>query len=243
MSNLGKTEGSRGMSPNNDTRGLSRFSKMTVIIPIVISVLSLGFGVYQYVDKRTLEKEIMDLRGKEIRQKNKADVFIQYLESDLESILTYVDHGSSFDEACLKWLGYLQRTPNFGVRLEMVESPILREIEAYRGEVEDHYVTFLLINNTGGGKATDVSSSFSRIRNGERKDFAVKLDQLEPGDGVIFPIDHFDQRQEKYHGSRLRPRDYRLQYFDVFLNENKEITIREKLDSPKIVAPKIRLLR
>lgn len=224
------------MNTYSDKKDNSRFTRITVILPIFISVLSLGFGVYEYFDKRELERKLAELE-------NKADIYIQYLETDLESIHTYVHHGSSFDKACLQWLHHLEMTPVFGIKLEMLENPIYREIKEYKESISDHYVTFFLINNTGGNKATKISAVFDKVTNGHREDCQVELDQLEPGKGVMFLIDHFNITTRKYYGSRLVPKDYQLKYFDVFLEGWQNIKIRSKLQSPRIVAPKVRLLR
>lgn len=230
------------MNAVNDKKDKSFFKIITVLIPIIISVLSFGFGVYQYFDKRFIEKELNELKTKETLVKNQADIYIQYLETDLESIHTYTAHGSSFDEACLKWLRHLEATPVFGVKLELVENLIYKEIKDFRGNIKDHYITFFLINNTGANKATNISTTFYRRKNDEVEDFPIKLDLIESGKGVMFAIDHFNVKTNKYYSSRLDPKDGSIEYFDVFLGEKKKIKIRPKLNSPKLVSPKVRLL-
>lgn len=219
----------------------SHFKKITVVISIIVSVLSLGFGVYQYFDKRGLEKELARLKIGETLMKNKADISIQYLETDLESITTHVEHGVSFDEACLRWLDHLGKTSFFGVTYKILENPVYREIKDYRGNTQDHFITFFLINNTGGSKAIKMLTNFRRVLDRQSEDYIVEVDQLVPGEGVMFPMDHFDK--EKHYGARLLPKDYRLEYFDQYLKKEQEITIRRKLHSPRIIAPKVRLLR
>ena len=88
------------------------------------------------------DNESLELEADLIKIKNKADIFIQYLETDLENIHTYIAHGSSFDEACQQWLDVLEKTSFFDVKLKILENLIYKEIKEYKGTTQDHHVTF-----------------------------------------------------------------------------------------------------
>lgn len=242
------------MNCDKEKKGKHNLGRITVIIPIVISVLSLVFGVYQYFDKRVseknrmnlqkvnmdLDKKIKELQQREKLMKNQADINIHYLETDLKGIL--MTHGKgftpfhevNFEKACLAWLSYLETILPFDVELTMLESIVYKEIMKYRDNIQDHHISFFLIRNAGGSKATNISTIFTRRNKGKREAYPIRIDQLDPRTAVIFPIDHFNKKTQEYYDTVLLP-GYGLEYFDEFLTRNKEMSIRPKLAITRIV--------
>jgi len=237
------------MSSEKEKKVSSNLTRIKVLIPIAISVLSLVFGAYQYFDKRNLEEEKNMLEIELIKKKNQADITINYLETDLASIYEWVEHGVDIDEAFLEWLSYLESRLPFNVKLGMLENFIYKKIKEHikniehDGDIQDQYISFFLIRNEGGSKATNIYTRFYKyINGGESEDFPIKIDQLDPGTGVMFCIDYFNIKTGEHYAPVLE-QNIKLEYFDVFLKKKQEISIRSKLDSTRIISPKIRVLR
>jgi len=237
------------MSSEKEKKVNSNLIRIKVLIPIAISVLSLVFGAYQYFDKRNLEREWKILEIELIKKKNQADITINYLETDLTSICEWVEHGVDIDEAFLKWLSYLERILPFNVKLGMLENFIYKKIKEHIKNIEhdediqDQYISFFLIRNEGGSKATNIYTRFYEyIISGESEYFPIKIDQLDPGAGVMFCIDYFNKKTGEHYAPVLE-QSSKLEYFDVFLKKKQEMFIRSKLDSPRIISPKIRLAK
>lgn len=243
------------MSSEKEKKVNSNLTRIIVLIPIAISVLSLFFGGYQYFDKRDLEKEKNKLEIELIKKKNQADITINYLETDLTSICEWVEHGVDIDEAFLKWLSYLERILPFNVKLGMLENFIYKKIKEHvkniepddwgkvNGDIQDQYISFFLIRNEGGSKATNIYTRFYEyIISGESEYFPIKIGQLDPGAGVMFCIDYFNKETGEHYAPVLE-QSSKLEYFDVFLKKKQEMFIRSKNDSPRIISPKIRLAK
>lgn len=243
------------MSSEKDKKINSNLTRIKVLIPIAISVLSLVFGAYQYFDKRDLEKEKNMLEIELIKKKNQADITINYLETDLNSIYEWVEHGVDIDEAILKWLSYLEDILPFNVKLGMLENFIYKKIKEHTKNIDpydwrqvnerlqDQYISFFLIRNEGGSKATNIYTRFYKyINGGESEDFPIRIDQLDPGTGVMFCIDYFNIKTGEHYAPVLE-QNIKLEYFDVFLKKKQEIPIRSKLESTRIISPKIRINR
>ncbi|MFX0211217.1 MAG: hypothetical protein ACFFDT_34875 [Candidatus Hodarchaeota archaeon] len=244
------------MNFDKEKKGKRNLGKITVIFPIVISVLSFVFGVYQYFDKRDLEedkmnlqkvnveldKQIKELQRREKLMMNQADINIQYLETDLKGILGAHPKSINFEKACLAWLSYLEEILPFDLELTMLESIVYKEIIKYRGDIQDHHISFFLIRNAGGSKATNISTTFTRRNNGKLEAYPIRIDQLDPRTGVIFPIDHFNKKTQEYYGTVLLP-GYELEYIDEFLIQNKRMSIRPKLAITRIVGAGTRIMK
>lgn len=247
------------MNFDKGKKGKSNLERITVIIPVVISVLSLVFGVYQYFDKRDLQnvnmkldqeikdldQEIKELERREKLMKNQAEIDIHYLEADLKGILRsdpeYSVSKGKFEKAFLAWLSHLERALPFDVKLEIRETIVCKEIMKYCNDTQDHYISFFLIRNAGGSKATEISTTFTRRKNDEREVCLIEIGQLYPRTGVIFPIDHFNKKTRKSYGTVLSPEPrYELEYIDEFLTKKIKKKIRPKLAITTILAPGVR---
>jgi len=71
-------------SDQKKSNGNPVITRLSVIIPIVVSIISLLFGAYQYLDKSELEKRLLqyEIRAKE---RNQADISVAYIETELKS--------------------------------------------------------------------------------------------------------------------------------------------------------------
>ena len=112
------------------------------------------------------------------------------------------------------------------------------EIKSYDEDITNHYLTFLLLRNAGKSNATNIRIGFSD----REQEHLLVLNRLEPGHGVMVPIEHYDIQTNEHFGTRLIPAT-RLTYFDIFLEENKEQKVREKDNHARILGPTLRLLR
>jgi len=236
-------------------------AKLAVWIPILVTIASLAFGAFQYFDKRDQERTLLDLQVKnqelevdiaeaEIRKKQ-ADISIDYIVTDFRSIPVRIDHGTTFDEALfdalfdealLNWLRFLETRLPFETSLHLRENTVYAEIKSYDEDITNHYLTFLLLRNAGKSNATKIRIGFDAISTGSdlEQEHLLVLDRLEPGHGVIVPIEHYDIQTNKHFGTWLMPA-IRLTYFDIYLEENKELKVREKYNSAAILGPTPRL--
>ncbi len=226
--------------------------KLAVWIPIVVTIASLTFGAFQYFDKRGQEQTLLDLQVKKQelelkiaeaeRRKKQADISIHYVVTDFQSIQESIDHQTAFDEAILNWLRFLEKALPFATSLHHRENTVYAEIKSYDEDITNHYLTFLLLRNAGKSNATNIRIGFDAIGTGSNleQEHLLVLDRLEPGHGVIVPIEHYDIQTNKHFGTWLMPA-IRLTYFDVYLEENKELKVREKYNSAAILGPTLRL--
>ncbi|UCG50869.1 MAG: hypothetical protein JSW58_11780 [Candidatus Latescibacterota bacterium] len=231
---------------------LTHKEKLAVWIPILISIASLTFGAFQYFDKRSQEQTLLDLQVKKQelelkiaeaeRRKMQADISVDYVVTDFQSIKEWTDHQNTFDEAMLKWLRFLENALPYATSLHHRENTIYTEIKSYNEDTTNHYLTFLLLRNVGRSNATDIRVGFDAIdnRGDMEREHSLVLDRLEPGHGVIVPIEHYDIQTNEHFGTWLTPAD-RLTYFDTYLEEKKDMKVREKYDSAAILGPTLRL--
>ena len=229
-------------------------AKLTVWLPILVTIASLAFGAFQYFDKRGQQRTLLDLqvRKQELELKiaeaekrtMQADISIHYVVTDFQSIQEWIDHQTTFDQALLNWLGFLEQALPFEVSLHHRENTVYKEIKSYDKDLTNHYLTFFLLRNVGKANATDIHIGFDNIGIGsdQEQEHLLVIDRLEPGHGVIVPIEHYDIQTNKHFGTWLIP-DIRLTYFDTFLEENKELEVREKINSAAILGPTLRLMK
>jgi hypothetical protein len=215
-------------------------AKLAVWIPILVAIASLAFNIFQYVDKRALEKKIHE---EEIRQKQ-VDISIDYIVTDFQSIQEWIDRGKKFDEALLNWLRFLEEALPFETSLHLIENTVYAEIKSYAEtkshdeDITNHDLTFLLLRNAGKSNAENIRIGFSD----REQEHPLVIPRIEPGYGVMAPIEHYDNQKNKHFGTRLIPAT-RLTYFDTLLDEDKEEEVRWKADQARILAPTIRLKR
>ncbi len=205
-------------------------TRLSVIIPIVVSILSLLFGAYQYLDKSELEKRLLQYEIRE-KERNQADISVAYIETDLQSLY---ETGASAD--LTGWLSYLEKVLPFNVRLRIQETAPYTEVKDFRGSTQNVHITFLLIRNAGRSEATNIDLNF----NAEGKTEVVRIDRLDPDSGVMFLIDHFDVETGESFGTAIRPGP-KLTYFDGFLKENKTAAVRGKNSTVTIISPTVRM--
>ena len=227
-------------------------AKLAVWIPILVTIASLAFGVFQYLDKRAQEQTLLDLQieKQELelkiveaeRREKQADISIDYVVTDFQSIQEGIDHGTTFDQSLLNWLRVLEKALPFETSLRLRENTVYAEIKSYDEDITNHYLTFLLLRNAGKSNAKNIRIGFDAIGIGSdrEQEHLLVLDRLEPGHGVMVPIEHYDILTNKHFGTWLRPA-FRLTYFDIFLEENKELKVWGKAVNPQILAPTIRL--
>ncbi len=204
-------------------------TRLSVIIPIVVSILSLLFGAYQYLDKSELEKRLLQYEIRE-KERNQADISVAYIETDLQSV--YEIKRSDFTG----WLSYLEKVLPFNVRLRIQETTPYAEVKAFRGSAQNIHITFLLIRNAGRSEATNIDLNF----NIQGKREVVRIDRLDPDSGVMFLIDHFYAGAGEPFGTAIRPGP-ELIYFDGFLKENKTATVRGKNSAVTIISPTVQM--
>lgn len=223
-------------------------AKLAVWIPILVTIASLAFGAFQYFDKRDQEQILLDLQVEKNelelkiveaeRREKQADISIEYVVTDFQTIKEWIAHGTTFDEALLNWLRVLEKALPFETSLRLRENTVYAEIKSYDEDITNHYLTFLLLRNAGKSNATNIRIGFS---DREQEHLQV-INRLEPGYGVMIPIEHYDIQTNEHFGTRLMPAGH-LTYFDIFLDENKEKKVREKAINANILAPTIRLLK
>ena len=218
-------------------------AKLVVWIPILVTIASLIFGAFQYFDKRAQEETLKNLELKikeaEIREKQ-ADISIHYVVTDFQTIKAWSSQQATFDEeGLLNWLRFLEKVLPFETSLHIWGNTVYAEIMSYYVEdTTNHYLTFLLLRNAGKSNAKNIHIGFDAIDIGSdrEQEHSLDLNRLEPGHGVMVPIEHYDILTNKYFGTWLRPA-IRLTYFDSFLEENKELTVRGKAVNAQILAP------
>ena len=204
-------------------------TRLSVIIPIVVSIISLLFGAYQYLDKGELEKRLLQYEIRE-KERNQADISVAYIETDLQSV--YEIKRSDFTG----WLSHLEKVLPFNVRLRIQETTPYTEVKDFRGSAQNVHITFLLIRNAGRSEATNIDLNLKA----KGKTEVVRIDRLDPDSGVMFLIDHFDLKTGKSFGTAIRPGP-ELTYFDGFLKENKTATVRGKNSTVTIISPTVRM--
>lgn len=109
-------------------------AKLAVWIPILVTIASLTFGAFQYFDKRVQEQALLKLEveKKELelkiieaeRRQKQADISINYVVTDFQSIQECIDHQVTFDEALLKWLSFLEKRLPFKTSLQLRENTV-----------------------------------------------------------------------------------------------------------------------
>lgn len=223
-------------------------AKLAVWIPILVTIASLTFGAFQYFDKRVQEQALLKLEVEkkelelkiieEERRQKQADISINYVVTDFQSIQECIDHQATFDEALLKWLSSLEKVLPFETSLQIRENTVYAEIKSYDKDIINHNLTFLLLRNAGKSNATNIRIGFR----GLEQEASLVINRLEPRQGVMVPIEHYDNQTKKHFGTWLIP-DIRLTYFDIFLDKNKELKVREKNKVAVILGPTLRIHR
>lgn len=203
-------------------------AKLAVWIPILVTILLLAFNIFQYVDKRALENKIHE---EEIRQKQ-ADISIDYIVMAFQSIQELIDHQTTFEEALLNWLRFLEKRLPFETSLHIRENTVYAEIKSYHEDITNHKLTFLLLRNTGKSNATNIHIGFSD----QEQEHLLVIDRIEPGYGVMVPIELYDIQTNKHFGTCLIPA-ISLTYFDTLLDEDKEQEVREKNKNGTLLGP------
>ncbi|MCP3891792.1 MAG: hypothetical protein GY702_23445 [Desulfobulbaceae bacterium] len=227
-------------------------AKLTVWIPIIVSIASLVFGFFQYFDKRSQGKTLaalgkerqkleLKIQKAELREKQ-ANISVHYVVTDFQSIQEWIDHQTTFDEALLKWLRFLEKTLPFTASLHHRENTVYKEIKSYEEDITNHYLAFLLLQNTGKSDAKSIHIGFDAIGKDDEQDQVnlLVMDHLEPGHGVMIPIEHYDIQANKHFGTWLIPAN-NLSYLDTYLQENKQLKVRQKDTAAAILGPTLRL--
>jgi hypothetical protein len=210
---------------------------LLVLMPIAISLASLIFGAYQYFDKRTLETKLNELKIMAAR-KEQSDMTVHYVQADLESFHTIGD----FDTAMLSWAKRLERVLPFATNVRILDNQVYKELRDYHGEVKDHMVSFLLIRNSGGSRAKNIRFELEGTvpENKELLSEKIAVEELAPGDGCIVVTGHHHAKSNERYGRSLSP-GLDLQWFDVFLEEEKSLPIRRPYETATLVTPRIEI--
>lgn len=229
-------------------------AKLAVWIPILVTIASLAFGAFQYFDKRGQERTLLDLqvKKKELelkiaeaeRRKKQADISIDYVVTDFQSIKEWIDHQTTFDEAIFNWLRFLEKALPFETSLHHRENTVYAEVKSYGEDITNPYLTFLLLRNAGKSNATNIRIGFVAIGMGSdrEQEHLLVLDRLESGHGVMVPIEHYDIQTNKHFGTWLMSA-IRLTYFDIFLEKKGEFKVWEKDNDVAILGPTLRILK
>lgn len=216
--------------------------KIGVVVPIAVSIASLLFGVFQYFDKRGLER---DLNEQQLKM-NSADLEVYYLETDLESILIT----SNFDDltsATLQWMEEVERYLEIQ-NVQLQETPVLLEIaDAIYGnedlnDAQDPQLSFLFIRNMGRANASNASLAYE-TRDTEYRSLGrstLVIGVIEANHAVIVPIGAYEAHTERILSSEIKPS--RLEYTDESTGKAVAFEVRERYQSPRYVAPKIKIL-
>jgi hypothetical protein len=223
---------------------------LTLTAPIVISLVSLGFGGYQYFDKRHLqrtndeltsrakaleiEQKKLEVRKEEIQHQPKLE--IQYLESDMLSIYLQRELTSTrsiaFDRAFLKWISEIEKRMPYSVKLTLIRSAPYEEIIAAPEKVIETRISMFLIRNAGVETVSKISMNWTTTPGG--RPYPINVDQLESNRGVIFVTGILNKKTHKDHGTRLVP-DTELKYFDQFNNQQGDFIVRKPFSVPLII--------
>ena len=230
---------STDQSDHKESKRSAVMTSLPIIIPIVVSIVSLLFGAYQYVDKRVLEKEKNQLENQrlkyELREKeqNTADISVDYIETKLLNI------GNR--ERVAQWVKDFgeQNILPFKVKLRFQETPFYKQWNPKREDYMHNHVLFFLIRNVGRSEATNINFVIINLFAPTEKEEAIRIDRLDPGTGVMVLINDYnksttdpDAGGDTFGTGRERRRVKReLTYFDGFLKENKEVSLRDRNES------------
>lgn len=225
---------------------------LTLVAPLIISVISLIFGAYQYFDKRQLERTNEELTGRakalEIEQKklevrkeeiqHQPSLEIQYLESDTLSIYLrrelIGDRVQGFDRAFLRWISQIEKRLPYSVSLSFIRTAPYEEIVAAPDRVIDARISMFLIRNAGTAKVSNISMNCTVSPSG--RIYPINVAQLESNKGVIFVTEISNRKTPEYYGTRLIP-GTQLKYFDQFNNQQGNFIVREPFEVPIIINP------
>jgi hypothetical protein len=158
--------------------------QMTAVGSLVIAFASLGWAVYQTLEKKRREEEAEKLDARlqqmeidEKRYKLRPRLSLAYLETDVGAFLSYKCGVEAFlrapklsrreSQAALdEWLKALPKTLPFSIELAAVANGTWREFQDYLEnkqdslEGADHTLMFLLVMNEGTYPVRDVSIRF-----------------------------------------------------------------------------------
>lgn len=204
--------------------------RIKIWLPIAISIFSLLFGGFQYFDKRNIEKNFQE---QQLRL-NSADLIIDYLDADLNTVLSY--NTNDFVSATISWTAFIERILEVE-DLILQHSMALSEIAHLHSENKlknSKYklqISFLLIRNTGRSNATGVSLTYSKTQKN------LKLGTIEPTKGILIPIGLWVSSKNKPYIMPIQPS--LLEYIDSSTGRSLSNKIRSKRDSPRLIAPSI----
>jgi hypothetical protein len=222
----------------------SKSSGLSTIAPVIISIVALIFGGYQYFDKKKLEDQVkqLDIEQKRIeiqRQEiqNKPRLAIQYIDFDISSeksnLASFV--GYDFDKHFLQWIEKdLSDGLPYSVKLSLLKTATYEGVRSHKLNIKHCRISFFMFRNAGTSNLTNISLGFTAFPGG--KSYPIKVDNLEPGRGVILIIGVSKPKTETYIGTRLIP-GTQLEYFDQFNNRQESFEIREPLYVSMVVGP------
>ena len=220
-------------------------------IPIVVSILSLLFGAWQYFDKRGLQREIQ----KQQLKLNAADLIVNYLDTDIESIESQKDivSGPNLVSDIIRCIDKIVEPLHEGYDLQLQLTAVLNDIDkslqretlgAIRPEfserikeAESPQLSFLLIRNSGRSNAVKVSLAYETLNGGE--DLLIGV--IEPNRGVLIPIMAYELSNMQPLSLEITPN--LLRYTDASTGKTHEVKVRNKFKIPRFVTPQIRSLR
>jgi hypothetical protein len=236
------------MKRNKKKAESQTFARITVLVPVIISLLSLVFGGWQYFEKRQIERILL--------RKTEAETSIQieqcYIDAKLLDIYVMLRFAGEdkevrinrsiqeeeFDQAYIKWLIYLEQHLPWKVKLIPIKNICSEQLLR---SIQDRIVlkefTLYLIRNAGQYNLKDLKVSFKASPN--KGDDPIEVGLLAPGQGAIFIIENqFIQSKPDYF-TRLEPGREGIVFLDDFRNTKGSVAIRPRFEQARLIAPGI----
>lgn len=199
-------------------------------VPIVVSVISLLFGAFQYFDKRDLERTLQ----MQLIEQNAAALIDHYMHTKFE-MMGPLDQDLS--TIAVRWLGSQSESLRLG-KLDLIETPNFNTIS---GEVpvfpwhREGWIGYFVIRNIGRARAEQISLTFDveYIEGTPEYTESLWIDVIEPGSGVALVASAY------YEGGPLIPAiiPRTLSYVDASTGRTFEQPVREELEHPRLIAP------
>jgi hypothetical protein len=234
-----------------------------VLIPLFVSILSISFAIYQYFDKRKIERKnaTLELASNELLLKEKqynlkADLIVFYVDTSLASIFSYegvmnriqqhpVDK-QEFDRSLALWAKELSNSLPFKCSVFIVKNHKYEELRDYCVNPDDadpneHALMAMLLRNEGKFPASKVWLAFHKfdvdgsvVGELTKEQAALNIDVIQPGEAALVFISHKNNAAGKKFGIELEP-DHQLHYYDNLLQKEVEMEVRIPYATPRLV--------
>jgi hypothetical protein len=209
-------------------------------VPILLTIVSLLFGAFQYVDKRSIERKLQE---QQLRL-NAADLIINYLDTDVESIVPL--SGEDVVSVTIRWIKSIESSLGVG-NIQLQQTSVLLEIEraletdGILRRAPDAQISFLLIRNGGRANAVDVSLTYDDRRPSSIDRNTLNLGVIEPNHSILIPIVAYARPSGYEHPLSAEIKASLLEYTDTSTGRALAIKVRDKFQTPRFIAPRVRL--